>query len=119
MTAVMHRLLLRRSAVLATALAVMSPLSAAAQNRDDAERAERLFGEASALAAQGKFAEACPKFEASQRLDGGLGTQFNLALCFEKLGKPGSAWRNYRAVSQLARQTGKKDREDAALQKMA
>lgn len=102
----------------ATSLVLASPLSARAQSAADADRAAKLFTEASTLAAAGKYAEACPKFEESQRLDGGLGTQFNLALCFEKLGKPGSAWRNYRSVARLAHQTGKAGREQAAQQKM-
>ena len=108
----------RRVAVLAAALVGLSARPAAAQSRADAERAEKLFTEASALAAAGRYAEACPRFKQSQRLDSGLGTQFNLALCFEKLGELGSAWMNYRGVARLAHQTGKRDREDAALQKM-
>lgn len=108
----------RRVGVLVAALAAMSPLSAGAQSAADADRAEKLFAEASTLAATGKFAEACPKFEESQRLDRGLGTQFNLALCFEKLGRLGSAWRNFRGVARTAHETGKTGREEAALQKM-
>lgn len=81
-------------------------------------RAEQLFAEATALAERGDFAAACPKFEESQRLDPGLGTQFNLALCYESSGKLGSAWRNFRAVEKIAHATGKKGREDAAHQKV-
>jgi hypothetical protein len=84
-----------------------------------AEDADKLFTEASTLAAQGKYAEACPKFEESQRLDPALGTQFNLALCYEHIGRLGSAWRNYQEVARLARATGKKAREDASREKMA
>jgi hypothetical protein len=112
---------LRRSLVVALSLSALfafAPGTATAQSASDAERAGKLFTEASALAAASKYDEACPKFEESQRLDGGLGTQFNLALCFEKLGKLGSAWRNYRDVARLGRQTGKTGREEAARQKM-
>ncbi len=109
---------LRRILAIAAVLAAMSPRAASAQSAADADRAEKLFTEASALAAAGKYAEACPMLEESQHLDGGLGTQYNLALCFEKLGKLGSAWRNYRGVARLAHQTGKTGREEVALQKM-
>ncbi len=93
------------------------PESAAAQTRAESERAERLFIEASALVEKGDFGPACPKLEESQRLDPAIGTQFNLALCYEKVGRLGSAWRNYRAVERLAHSTGKKGREDASREK--
>ncbi len=108
----------RRFLVLGFVVAVSKPGMAAAQSAGDADRAEKLFTEASALAAAGNYAEACPKFEESERLDGALGTQFNLALCFEKIGKLGSAWRNFRAVERLAHQTMKTGREGAAHQKL-
>ncbi len=91
---------------------------ASAQTAAESERAEKLFSEATILAQRGDFATACPKFEESQRLDPALGTLFNLALCQEKGGKLASAWRNFRAVEQLARATAKKGREDAAHQKV-
>jgi hypothetical protein len=66
-----------------------------------------------------QFAEALPKLIEAQRLDPGIGTQFNIAVCYEKLGKLGSAWRNYTDVLRLARASGKKRREDAAREKLA
>ncbi len=44
--------------------------------------AEALFSEGRSLSAKGRYAEACPKFEASQQLDPGLGTMLNLAECY-------------------------------------
>lgn len=85
-----------------------------AQTATETERAERLFREASVLVERGAYAEACPRFEESQRLDPALGTQYNLALCYERTGRLGSAWRNLRAVERLARAAGKKGREDIA-----
>jgi hypothetical protein len=82
------------------------------------DRAERLFREAGALAEQGHFEEACLKFEQSQLIEPALGTQFNLAVCETKIGKLGSAWRNLRAVEQLARAAGKRARAEAAQQMM-
>lgn len=101
-----------------TLLVLAGEGTARAQSAADSEQAERLFTEASTLATEGKYAEACPKFQESQRLDPAVGTQFNLALCYEKIGKLGSAWRNFRAVERLAHATGKKGREDAAHEKL-
>ncbi|MEP7052513.1 MAG: tetratricopeptide repeat protein [Pseudomonadota bacterium] len=79
--------------------------------------AEALFNEGRALMAKGAFNQACPKFEASQQLDPGLGTQLNLAECYEKLGKTASAWAEYREAIPLARASGSKVREDLALER--
>lgn len=76
--------------------------------------AEALFSEGRSLAAKGRYAEACPKFEASQQLDPGLGTVLNLADCYEKLGKTASAWAEYRTAIPLARAAGSKTRLDLA-----
>ena len=54
--------------------------------------AEALFTEGRALATSGKCAEAIPKFQASQKLDPGVGTLLNLAECYEQVGKTASAW---------------------------
>ncbi len=90
--------------------------SAGSNNR---AAAEALFSEGRALAAKGRFAEACPKFEASQQLDPGLGTVLNLAECYEKLGKTASAWAEYRDAIPLARASGSKVREDLATTRAA
>jgi hypothetical protein len=59
------------------------------------EQAERLFDEAKDLVKQGKAEQACPRFEESQKLDPAVGTQFNLADCYEKIGKFASAYRSF------------------------
>jgi hypothetical protein len=93
-------------------------LPARAQTAAESALAEKLFAEATTLVANGSFAEACPKLEESQRLDPAIGTQYNLALCYEQIGRLGSAWRNLRTVQRDAHKGGKKGREDAAVEKM-
>jgi hypothetical protein len=61
-----------------------------------------------------RFAEACPKLEESLRLDHGMGTQFNLAHCWEKLGRTASAWALFLDVAAAARAGNQPDRETAA-----
>src|SRR5207249_4775002 len=72
--------------VLALALA-MAP-AASAQTAEG----EMLFREGKRLLKTGKIAEACDKFEASERVDPQIGTELNLADCREKNGQTASAW---------------------------
>lgn len=102
-----------------SALASLSFLIAFAPSvaRADGSRtaaAEALFEEARKLVAAGNHQEACPKFEESQRLDPAMGTQFNLADCWEKTGRTASAWAAFLDVSYSARQQNQPDRERAA-----
>ncbi|HKO94822.1 MAG TPA: hypothetical protein VJU61_26890 [Polyangiaceae bacterium] len=92
-------------------------LPAAAQSDSAAARA--LFSEGRELMAAEKYAEACPKFEESLRLDQGMGTQFNLAHCWEKLGRTASAWALFLDVAASARASNQPDREAAAKERAA
>ena len=49
----------------------------------DRAAAQALFEQGRDLMARDRAEEACPRFEESQRLDSGLGTQFHLATCYE------------------------------------
>lgn len=76
--------------------------------------ARGLFDQARELMQQGKYTEACPKLEESQRLDPGMGTQFNLGDCYEHVGRAASAWAQFLDVASAARAAGQNDREAVA-----
>src|SRR5579883_2794024 len=97
--------------VLVTAAAVLAPRPATAA---DPAAAESLFDQGRQLMDQGRYSEACPKFEESQRLDPGLGTQFHLADCWEHLGRTATAWALFREVESQARAQGEGSREKIA-----
>jgi hypothetical protein len=94
-------------------------LHGSAQSKSGSNRAaaEALFNQGRDLMTAGKFADACPKFEASQQLDPGLGTMLNLAECYEKTGRTASAWAEYREAIPLARAAGSKARQDLATER--
>jgi hypothetical protein len=94
-------------------------LHGSAQSKSGGNRAaaEALFNQGRDLMTKGKHAEACPKFEASQQLDPGLGTMLNLAECYEKTGRTASAWAVYREAIPLARASGSKARQDLATER--
>jgi hypothetical protein len=60
------------------------------------------YDEAETLIAQGKVAEACPRYAESQRLDPQLGTLLHLADCMERNGQTASAWASFREASEVA-----------------
>jgi hypothetical protein len=86
-------------------VAVTFAVAATAAHRSalaqDKAAAEAAFDQANKLLADGKTAEACDAFARSQKLDAQFGTQYNLAGCYEKLGKTASAWTEFRALASL------------------
>ena len=85
-----------------------------AQSADSSALAEQLFNQARDLVKANKWAEACPKFEASLRYDPVLGTRLNLATCYEHIGKLASAWGLYRESIDAAKKAGDSKRADYA-----
>src|SRR5882757_2183430 len=98
--------------VLALVSVVAGPVQA--QSSDSSVLAEQLFNEARDLVKANKWAEACPKFEASLRYDPVLGTRLNLATCYEHIGRLASAWGLYRESIDAAKKAGDAKRADYA-----
>ena len=101
-------------AVLAAAIA-FSMLSSPARalvpaSATDRVAARALFEAALADMKSESYAKACPKLEESQRLDPGLGTQYNLADCYEGLGRLASAWTTFSDVAEAAERAGDLER---------
>jgi hypothetical protein len=69
----------------------------------DRAAADALFDEGQELAAAGRVAEACARFEASMAVAPRLGSQLNLADCYERLGRTASAWLAFGDAAALAR----------------
>ena len=100
--------------VLALALATTRSAGADELGPAPAPSAEQLFQEARALVEKGDYAAACPKLDASQKLDPAVGTQFNLADCYEHLGRTATAFALFEEVARIARSAGKFERERSA-----
>ena len=73
-----------------------------ADSHDDKAAAQAAYDLGRKLSLAGNFAEACPKFEESEKLDPGLGTLLFLADCYEKTGKTASAWGQFREAEAIA-----------------
>jgi hypothetical protein len=106
------------TAILAIALTcTLSASVAHAQTGDRAATAEDLFRQGLQLTRSGRFADACPKFAESHRLDPAFGALINLAACYEKLGRTASAWQAYVDAADLARDKGQPARAKTARDK--
>jgi hypothetical protein len=88
-----------------------------AYGQQSTPQARELFKQARALAADGNYSEACPIFEKSQALESGIGTQFNLADCWEHLGRTASAYRLFLSVAESASANGETERAKVATER--
>jgi hypothetical protein len=86
--------------------------------------ASKLFEEGRVLAKDGKYTEACEKFQKSYQLDRGVGTEVNLGDCHEHLGHLAEAWRLFddaalqSAATNPARAKFARERADALVPKL-
>ncbi len=85
--------------------------------RADGSEADKLFDEGSALMKQGKYADACPKFEQSNKLDPEVGGLLWLADCYERNGQSASAYRTYKDAQKMAVDRKDKQQRDKVAQK--
>ena len=105
--------------VVRTAPVAVVALLAASPAFADSPVAEKLFRDAQEAMKAEHYADACPKFAESNRLDPQLGTLLNLAACHEKEGKVASAWSDYMTLAELAGRAGDKGRADYAKKRIA
>jgi hypothetical protein len=97
----------------------MLPAGARAQSAADPVAARTLFQDARKLMAHGKYEQACPKLEQSLNLDLGIGTMFNLADCWEHVGRTASAWSQFLDAASAAKNAGQAGREKVARERAA
>ena len=109
----MQRVTSVRLRVLALALWLAGVLASAPAEASNPV-AESLFQDAVALMKQGKFSEACPKLEASQRREAQSGTLLNLASCREHEGRTATAWAAYKEAAALARAENRRENAEKA-----
>lgn len=88
-------------------------------NQAGAMEAQRLFDEALSLLDKNQAEHACPKLERSLQLDPGIGTQFQLADCYERLGKRATAYRLFDEVASRCAALGATEHAQLALQRKA
>lgn len=80
----------------------------------DRAAAQVLFDEGRSLMKADDYAGACAKFSESMRLDRAIGTQLNLANCYEQLGKLASAWINFEEARSRSLSNGQQKRVELA-----
>src|SRR5215471_17101917 len=100
-------------------IAALWPRPSGAADTVDEAAARALFAEGRKLVAGGEYEAACPKFEESFRLDPGIGTGFNLADCWEHVGRTASAWARFLGVAAAAKALGQTERERVARERAA
>lgn len=84
-------------------------------DKESKARADKLFEDGRKYLAAKEYALACTAFEQSHAADPAIGTQLNIALCYEDWGKVASAYRAYVEAERLARE--KKDKRAAGARK--
>jgi serine/threonine-protein kinase len=101
-------------AALALAAGLSAPFAVAQPSSNDKAAAEALFDEGKKLLDAKSYAEACRAFEASQKLDAGVGTLLFLGDCYERIDRIASAWATFREAAAMAKTAGDSKREQIA-----
>jgi hypothetical protein len=96
------------------ALALAFITSLAHADGTDVATAQVLFDDARSLMKTGDYTAACPKLEESERLATAVGTEFNLADCYEHAGRLASAWARFLQVASTTKALGQTEREQVA-----
>lgn len=92
---------------------VVTLASAALAQAEPNPEAEKLFRDGRALAKQGKLAEACDAFAASNKLESSVGTMLNLGDCRAKLGQTATAWATFVEAGRLAKKQSDRRQAEA------
>src|ERR1044071_8848999 len=90
-------------------IAATSALLAAGPAFAQSAEAAALFGEGDSLMKQGKIAEACDAFEASNKVEARAGTLIRLGECREANHQLASAWSAYKDALSRVKDPKKKD----------
>jgi hypothetical protein len=114
-----RRLLAALALGVGAACLTLAPRAEAQVSTEDRVAAESLFSDARRLMQAGDYEHACPKLEASRRLEPALGTTLNLGDCYEKLGRTASAWAEFRGAAAEAQKAGDAVRKTTALERAA
>jgi hypothetical protein len=93
--------------------------AAAPAHAQSTVEAEKLFRDGKVLMKQGKFADACSAFEASQRIEANIATLTSLADCSEKNGKLATAWGYFLKAESLTRSDAKQTKLNATARQRA
>ncbi len=88
--------------------------AAASSDASKSAGAKELFKEGRKLAEKGDYEGACSKFEQSLELEDGAGTRFNLADCYEHLGRTATAYEMFIEVAESSKKQGQTQREGVA-----
>ena len=115
----MHRWSKSVAVCLVVSTSIASMPRAFAATPSEKATAEQDFEDAKKLMNDGKYAEACAKFEDSQKLDPGMATEYRLAECYESLGKTATAWLMFIDVADQADQQKMGDRAKVARERAA
>jgi tetratricopeptide (TPR) repeat protein len=85
-------------------LALVLALPGQAFADKDKDRADKLFKQGKKLMAEKRFADACPAFEQSFKLDPAIGGELNVARCYEEWGKLARAYAAYLTAEEMAKE---------------